>query len=102
MRSAISGLHCGGNRLILPAIRSAEDHRLLNFATVRSLGGELGDMHRGSEQDEARPVTAVGCLQLLYALNPVRDMKLRLFDGRSVRVYRTIQSQLQQTDYIFA
>jgi len=87
---------------ILPATQSGEDHRLPSFATVRSLGGELGDVHRGSEQDEARPVTAVGCLQLLYALNPVQDTKFCPFDGRSVRVYRTIQSQLQQTDHIFA
>ena len=95
MRSGISALYCGGNRPILPAIGSAEDHHrsLPSFATIRSLGGELRDMLRGSEQDEARAVIAVGCLQLLCALNPVQDTKLCPFDGRSVRVYRTILSR---------
>ena len=37
--------------------------------------------------------SAVGCLQLLSALNPVQDMKLCPFDGRSVRVYRAILSR---------
>ena len=90
MRSAISGLYCRGNRLILPAVGTAEDHRLPSFATVRSLGGELGDGLRGSEQDEAKPVTAVSCPQVLSALNPVQDLAFGPFDGRSVRVYRTI------------
>jgi len=31
MRSPISGLYCSGNRPILQAIGSAEDHRLLSF-----------------------------------------------------------------------
>jgi hypothetical protein len=93
MRSAISGLYCSGNRPILPAIGSAEDHRLPSFATVRSRGGELADMLRVSGQDEARAVIAVGCLQLLCALNPVQDTKFCPFDGRSVRVYRTILSR---------
>ena len=81
------------NRPILPAIGSAEDHRLPSFATVRSRGGELADMLPVSGQDEARAVIAVGCLQLLSGLNPVRDIKRRPFDGRSVRVYRTILSR---------
>lgn len=81
------------NRPILPAIGSAEDPRLPSFATVRSRGGELADMLRVSGQDQARPVTAVGCLQLLSGLNRVRDIKLCPFDATSVRVYRTILSR---------
>jgi len=81
------------NRPILPAIGSAEDHRLPSFATVRSRGGELADMLRVSGQDEARAVIAVGCLQLLSALNPLQDTKFCPFDGRSVQVYRTILSR---------
>jgi len=93
MRSAISGLYCSGNRPILPAVGTAEDHRLPSFATVRSPGGGLGDRLRGSEQDEVKPVTAVRCPQFLFALSPVQDLKLCPFDGRSVGVYRTILSR---------
>jgi hypothetical protein len=81
MRSAISGLYCSGIDPILAAIGSAEDHRLASFATVRRRGGELADMLPVSGQDEARAVIAVGCLQLLCALNPVQDTKFCPFDG---------------------